>query len=199
MESKWNVSIILPALVAALLCLTFAGPGQGAQFAWTFTYQGQLMESGLPKNGTANMIFKLFDAPSGGNQAGQTITANGVNLTDGRFTIELDFTNGGIIPGVFDGYDRYLEITVDGTLLSPREKITAAPHSIFARELSVPCQDRRPDHRQRAGHARPGPTGRFPLHRPVPQSPSVRGEPALHECHRTGVPPGLPRPGEGER
>jgi hypothetical protein len=142
MKSRRSVSSRFLWFAAWFAAVSLAGVGQAAQFPWTFTYQGQLMESGVPKNGTADMVFKLFDSASGGSQAGQTITANGVALTDGRFTIELDFTNGGIIPGVFDGYDRYLEITVNGTLLTPREKITAAPHSIFARELSVPCQQR---------------------------------------------------------
>jgi hypothetical protein len=93
-------------------------------------------------NGTANMVFKLFDAAAAGAQVGQTITANGVSLVDGRFTIELDFTNGGVIPGVFDGNDRWLEITVNGILLAPREKLTAAPHAVVASILSLPCAER---------------------------------------------------------
>ena len=141
MRSESRSKVVILSLLA-IAALAAAAPSLAGLFPWTFTYQGQLLDSGVPKNGNADLVFKLFDAASGGNQAGITITANAVPLADGRFTIELDFTNGGVIPGVFDGNDRWLEISVNGTLLTPREKLTATPHAIFARELALPCQQR---------------------------------------------------------
>jgi len=138
MQSRTLKSLLAILLAFGALAAGVTGRAS-ATFAWTFTYQGQLTQAGVPINGTADLVFKLFDSATGGTQAGQTITANGVNLTDGRFTIELDFTNGGVLPGVFDGNNRWLDITVNGTPLTPREKITAAPHAIFASQLAMPC------------------------------------------------------------
>jgi len=142
MQPRTLKGCLVMLLAFGALAAGVTGPASAGLFAWTFTYQGQLTQAGTPVNGTADLVFKLFDASTGGNQAGQTITANGVTLTDGRFTIELDFTNGGVIPGVFDGSDRWLDITVNGTPLTPREKLTPSPHAIFARELALPCQQR---------------------------------------------------------
>src|SRR5262245_15834359 len=73
----------------------------------TFTYQGQLKESGSPASGTFDLQFRLFDAASGGAQIGSPDCVDGVVPVDGLFTVELDF---GTAP--FDGNARWLEIGV---------------------------------------------------------------------------------------
>jgi hypothetical protein len=96
--------------------------------AQPFTYQGSLKDGGVPANGTYDMQFKLFDAVSSGNQIGSTITRNGVNVQNSFFTAELDFGT-----TAFTGANRWLEIIVNGTPLSPRVKINPAPYAIFSR------------------------------------------------------------------
>jgi len=93
--------------------------------AQPFTYQGFLKQNGQPVNGTRSMTFKLFTALTGGSQVGSTITQN-VNVQNGLFTVELNFG------AVWDGSDRYLEISVDGNTLSPRVKINPTPYAIRA-------------------------------------------------------------------
>ena len=93
--------------------------------AQPFTYQGFLKQNGQPVNGTLSINFKLFTALTGGSQVGSTITQN-VNVQNGLFTVELNFG------AVWDGSDRYLEISVDGNTLSPRVKINPTPYASTA-------------------------------------------------------------------
>ena len=95
-----------------------------------FTYQGQLRQNGQPYSGSANLLFKLFDASSGGNLLG-TQTLNGVNVSAGLFTVLLN-GNGEFGAGVFNGAGRWLEATVNGTPLTPRQALTAMPYAEFS-------------------------------------------------------------------
>ena len=95
--------------------------------ATSISYQGRLNSSGVPFTGSADLEFQLYDAVVGGNPVGFPETRNGWPVTDGLFQVELDFG-----AGAFDGSARWLEITVDGTPLAPRQPITAAPVAAFA-------------------------------------------------------------------
>ncbi|MCZ6834910.1 MAG: hypothetical protein O7G85_03980 [Planctomycetota bacterium] len=103
-----------------------------AQSETDFTYQGELMESGVPANGTYNMDFMLFDALTAGSQVGSTINIPSVVVTDGRFAVDLDYGS-----AMFDGAGRWLEITVDGVVLSPRQHLSNSPYSIRTRGIFV--------------------------------------------------------------
>jgi hypothetical protein len=104
------------------LALSLASP----LVAQPFTYQGFLKQNGQPvTNNALPMTFRLYNALTGGNQIGSAITQN-VTVQNGLFTVELNFGN------VWTGADRYLEIQVGSTTLSPRVKITPAPYASFA-------------------------------------------------------------------
>jgi hypothetical protein len=96
----------------------------------TFTYQGRLTDSGTSANGTYEMQFKLFDGAS--NQVGSTVTNSAVTVTDGVFTVTLDYG-----AAAFSGADRFLEIGVrpagsanSFTVLAPRQQLTSAVYAI---------------------------------------------------------------------
>jgi hypothetical protein len=95
-----------------------------------FTYQGNLKNAAVPANGNHDFEFLLFDALTGGNQLGSTIAANNVAVTDGIFSVNLDFGN------QFSGANRFLEIRVRAsgqpalTLLLPRQLINSIPYSV---------------------------------------------------------------------
>jgi hypothetical protein len=94
--------------------------------AQPFTYQGFLTQNRQPvTNNALPMTFRLFAVPTGGTRIGPEINRN-VNVQNGLFTEELDFGT------VWTGADRYLEIQVGSTTLSPRVKITPAPYASFA-------------------------------------------------------------------
>lgn len=92
-----------------------------------FTYQGQLKQSGAPYSGPVAFDCVLWDADSVGNPVGASLSLPGVNVIDGLFTVQLDFG-----AGVFDGGRRWLEISVNGATLTPRQEVTAAPYAMFA-------------------------------------------------------------------
>jgi hypothetical protein len=96
--------------------------------ASAFTYQGQLKQDGLPFEGLITADFTLFNAQGGGRQIGPTLRHFDVPVTNGLFTVSLDFGR-----DAFDGNPRWLEIvTRDGALpvvLSPRQLLTSTPYA----------------------------------------------------------------------
>ena len=101
-----------------------------------FTYQGRLNDGTGPANGTYHLRFALFDALTVGNQVGSPLTNAPVNVSNGLFTVALDFGAN------FTGTGRWLEIGVrtNGggafTSLIPRQPITATPYAITAGNLN---------------------------------------------------------------
>jgi hypothetical protein len=94
----------------------------------TITYQGRLTDpQGDPLDGSYPMQFILYDAESGGTAVWDSGQFN-VEVTEGLFTVDLsvDQTD-------FDGQALWLEISVDGQILSPRQAIRPAPYALGLR------------------------------------------------------------------
>jgi hypothetical protein len=88
------------------------------------TYQGTLDEDGSPAAGTYNFRFRLYDGLTGGTQLGEVLV-NGVAVSNGRFTVQLDFGR-----NAYAGDATWLEIAVDSggyQTLTPRQPLTPAP------------------------------------------------------------------------
>lgn len=102
----------------------------------SFTYQGRFTDSTVtqPTNGSYTMKFRLYDALSNGNQAGNEQTAV-VTVTNGVFTTSLDFATGPFS----NGQALWLEIQVGTSTLTPRQKIESVPYAI--RTLSAGSAD----------------------------------------------------------
>ncbi len=113
--------------IASCAGVAQAGPVSGS----ATTYQGRLVDDGTPIDGIADISVSVWDTESGGNQIGSTLNFPGTPFADGLFALELDFG-----AEVFDD-DRWLEISVDGSTLSPRQKLTAAPYAVQTRGLFV--------------------------------------------------------------
>jgi len=115
------------ATVAALLFASVAHAG-GVPVGSSFTYQGELRQSGVATTGPHALMFRLYDDSGGDFQVGVDIIVPGFAGFDseGRFTIELDFGM------VFEGDPRWLEVWVDGTKLTPRQRISPVPYALFA-------------------------------------------------------------------
>ncbi len=103
-----------------------------------FTYQGRLNDGGNPVNGSYDLRFTMYDATNGGNITGGPLTNSAVGITNGLFTLVLDFG------AAFDGNARWLEIGVRPTgsvgaftTLSPRQPLTAAPYALYAPNAGV--------------------------------------------------------------
>lgn len=118
---------ITPTALAFCLLLT-ATP---AIAETAITYQGQLQDGGGPFNGTVDMSFALHEDATDDLPVGLAISLNQVSVSDGLFTVELDFG-----PGVFAAGERFLEIEVAGEVLNPRQQITASPLATHALTVS---------------------------------------------------------------
>ena len=112
-------------------------PGAPGPSATTVNYQGRLADSGgTPLNNNYGMTFALWDAPTEGNLVWGPESHAAVPVSDGLFSVGLGSqTSGGIPTSVWNG-DRYLEISVGGETLSPRELIRSVPIAGLA--LTVP-------------------------------------------------------------
>ena len=127
MKTQMKIGLIGTVWLASLV-MAVAQPS-------AFTYQGRLTETGQPANGSYDLQFYLRAAATAGNPVGATNFLAPVAVSNGLFTVTLDFG-----ASVFTGPDRWLEIGVrtNGSLaayttLSPRQQITSAPYAGFAR------------------------------------------------------------------
>jgi hypothetical protein len=120
------------------LCLLLSLLGSGATFTLpaqttAFTYQGRLTTGGNPASGSHDFQFMLFDAANGGAPVGNAVNASAIGVTNGVFTVPLDFG-----AAVFNGADRWLAIAVRPagggafTPLTPRQPITPTPYALTA-------------------------------------------------------------------
>lgn len=107
----------------------------------TFSYQGRLSAAGVSAEGSFDFVFRLYDSVGGGGQVGQTQTNNAVVVSNGVFTVPLDFG-----AGSFNGETRWLEIAVRaGTngyaTLIPRQPVLATPYAITAASVTGPINE----------------------------------------------------------
>jgi hypothetical protein len=125
---RWLVVSGLSALVALS---TLAGVhAQGV--SQPFTYQGYLRQGGAPLNNPSqSMRFRIFDALTGGTMLWDS-GALTVNVSNGLFTVQLNPP-----VSVWTGADRFLEIQVGTTTLTPRVRIGATPYANTATLLNM--------------------------------------------------------------
>lgn len=103
------------------------------------TYQGRLDEGGSPASGAYDLRFRLYADAVSGTPIGE-VCLNDVEVTDGLFTVSLQFGN------PFDGTTRFLEVLVRPdqgqdctsiagfTFLGARQPLTFAPMALFAQQ-----------------------------------------------------------------
>src|ERR1051325_12055334 len=72
-------------------CFLLSSPAQTP----TFTYQGELTDSGSPANGSYDLTFSLFVASSGGSAVAGPLTNTAVAVVGGLFPATLDFGRAG--------------------------------------------------------------------------------------------------------
>lgn len=114
------------------------GPQDRAAIVSTaFTYQGYLEASGAPANGVYDLRFTLYN--SDGAVVAGPICHDNVTVTDGQFTVTLNFG------AQYTGVALWVEIGVRAggavgdcaggvyTVLSPRQALTPAPYALGLR------------------------------------------------------------------
>ncbi len=121
-----------------LLLLIFATVRSASGQGTALSYQGRLSQDGALVEGNYDLTFAIFEGAGAGNQIGPMLVRNPVAVTNGLFTVTLDFGS-----AVFTGPARWLQIAVRTSgstnaysTLSPRQPVTPTPYSILAGNLS---------------------------------------------------------------
>ena len=117
---------------ALLLATLISQPSTSFAQGTGFSYQGRLNTNGAPATGSYDLRFSLWNAASGPSQLGGTLTIAATAVSNGLFTVTLDFG-----AGMFTGDPRWLEIEVathGGTFaaISPRQALLPTPYAIHA-------------------------------------------------------------------
>ncbi len=103
-------------------------------------FQGRLTDNvNNPISANKTFIFKFYDSPAGGTQlpaaSPWTETQANIPVTNGVFNVQI----GSVTPipyTVFQTTNVYMEITVGGETLSPRETLVTSPFAFNANALS---------------------------------------------------------------
>jgi len=103
------------------------------------SYQGRLLDAnGVPHDGSADFIIRIYDSESGGTLKYQE-TKNASPVNDGVYTFNIGEgpSTGG--DSAWDVYlwqqnlnSLFLELSVNGETLSPRSELTSSPHAFTA-------------------------------------------------------------------
>lgn len=126
-----SVAIRRSSFLLALCLLPAAFCLQALAQGTAFTYQGRLTANNVPANGGYDFRFEIYDSVTNGAAVSGVITNADTPVTDGLFTVTLDF---GL--GVFTGAGRWLEIGVRGnsrlffSTLAPRQWLTPTPYAL---------------------------------------------------------------------
>jgi len=124
-------------IAVSALCASSCAPMAFAQ-GTAFTYQGRLTDAGSEANGTYDLAFTVFGGASGGSPVAGPITNSAVAISNGLFTVTLNFGSAPFSAGVL----RWLEIGVrtNGggafTTLNQRQQFTATPYAITASNIT---------------------------------------------------------------
>lgn len=112
--------------IAALAIASFASADPGT----SFTYQGRLLDNGLPANGTYDVCFRIYESPDDEIPFESNCQdPHPVVVVDGVVTASINFGS------LFDGTPYWLEVVVNGTPLAPRQFISATPYAMSAARL----------------------------------------------------------------
>lgn len=125
-----SITPLILALLLAGVPLISIAQIEG-QVGTEFTYQGQLSEAGSPADGLFDFEILLFDSSGGAFQLAPPVLLDDVAVSEGIFTVQLDFGP------VFEAADEaWLEVRVrEGTSggtytpLLPRQPVHATPYA----------------------------------------------------------------------
>lgn len=123
-----QAGLIIACILLVLLCLAVGSVS--ADVPKKINHQGRLVDAatGQPLVGAHDMVFRIYDAPAGGTvlwSEAQAVVADSsgvVSIILGASTaIDISFQP-----------QRWLEIQVDGEVLSPRTELVSSPYAFVA-------------------------------------------------------------------
>jgi hypothetical protein len=121
--------------LALLLSMLLAGSAFAQGAPGTISFVARLADGGQPITGQHNLDVALYDASTGGtavwteSRTGVTIPSDGILYLDLGSVTPLD-------ANVFSGGKKYLEVTIDAQITTPRIVIESAPYAIRSGEAT---------------------------------------------------------------
>ena len=121
--------------LALLLSLAIAASAHAAGTPGTISFVARLADNGQPIVGAHDFELALYDASTGGtavwteSRTGVTVPSDGILYLDLGSVTPLD-------ANVFSGAKKYLEVTIDGQLTTPRITIESTPYAIRSGEAT---------------------------------------------------------------
>ncbi len=129
MSNSAMITVVVTVVLATVFCIPLLADTGGRDVAGTVWYQGFLadVDTGDPVNGPLAVVAAIYDQAAGGTMLWGTETHAGTVVTEGWFNIEL----GSTLPLIaFMAPPYYLELTVAGELLEPRQKLASVPMAL---------------------------------------------------------------------
>jgi microcystin-dependent protein len=129
---------LLATIFVIFVCLTCLGVNQAWSQPNLIGYQGILSGPGVSPNGTVDMIFRVYDAGTGGVVQWAEEQLN-VQLNQGVYNVLLGDGNniiGVLDVNLFDG-DRWLEVEVNGQIFTPRIRIASVAYSLKTEDANT--------------------------------------------------------------
>ena len=80
-----------PITLAVAGCSLVAPLSTNLAQGTAFTYWGRLNDGSSPAQGLYDLSFTVFDSSAGGTNVGGVVTNSAVPVTNGLFTVALDF------------------------------------------------------------------------------------------------------------
>jgi hypothetical protein len=112
--------------VAAATLVTLAASSGAAPV--DIFYQGQLIDGGMALTGTHTIETSWYSSAVGGPALTVPASATITVSADGHFSMEVPADT-----DFLDGSEVWLEFTVDGLVLAPRQPVGTVPNAAFAR------------------------------------------------------------------
>lgn len=118
--------LLLTFMIMTCICLSTT-----AQVPGMINYQGRLVDGTNLVNGDVSLELKLYDAATDG--ALLYVDSNTVLVVDGLYSTYIgDDTVSGLLDDALTNAMVYLEPVVNGTALSPRERLVSVPYAVRA-------------------------------------------------------------------
>lgn len=118
----------LPALLAVGWLAATPAP---AQVPGLLNYQGRLLQGTNLVNGNVGLSLRLYAVPAGGGPLYED--SNTVAVTDSLYATWLgDQTNSGHFANALQQPEVWVEVAVNGTALTPRERLVSAAYALLA-------------------------------------------------------------------
>jgi hypothetical protein len=120
----------------AFVLLAAAIPAAAVVMPMRIPFQGKLIDPATnnPKNGSFSMVFKIWDAPTGGNQL--FTESQTVAVANGVFSVQIG-TISYLSADMLSGTSAYLGVTVGAdSEMAPRQPLSMSPYAYTALQLA---------------------------------------------------------------